>query len=85
MAGLFYALCSLTALVCAVFLLRGYTRSGYRLLLWSGICFVGLTLNNLMVILDKIILPEVDLVPLRLVIGLVAMLFLLYGMIWDSK
>jgi len=63
MAGLIYGSCALTALLCAGLLLRAYRHSGYRLLLWSGLCFVGLTLNNLLVVIDKILFP------LRLISG----------------
>jgi hypothetical protein len=56
-----YVLCSLTAALCAAMLLHAHSRSGYRLLLWSGLCFVGLTLNNLLLVLDKLVLPDVDL------------------------
>ena len=59
MAPLFYGLCTLTALFCAVLLLRAYSRSRYRLLLWGGLCFAGLTLNNLLLITDKLLLPYI--------------------------
>lgn len=85
MAAPIYSLIALTALLCTILLLRAYVRSRYRLLLWSGICFAGLTLNNLVLILDKLILPTVDLSPWRSAAALVAMTILLYGMIWDNE
>ncbi len=81
MAGVFYALCTVTALFCAWMLLRAYHRSRYKLLLWGGLCFVGLTLNNALLVIDKLMLPYVDLFTWRLVVGLAAMLVLLYGLI----
>ena len=33
-------------------LFRGYARSGLRLLLWSALCFVCLTLNNVLLFVD---------------------------------
>ena len=84
MAQFFYALCALTAAFCALLLLRGYFRSRYKLLLWGGLCFVGLTINNALVVVDRLILPEVNLFTLRLVVALVAMLVMLYGIIWDA-
>ena len=48
MASVVYALCALTSLACAVLLLRAYRRSWARLLFWSGLCFVGLALNNVL-------------------------------------
>ena len=86
MAPLFYGLCTLTALFCAVLLLRAYSRSRYRLLLWGGLCFLGLTLNNALLVVDKIIIgPETNLFTWRLVAGLAAMLVLLYGIIFDAE
>jgi len=84
MAAIIYSLCALTALGCAVLLLRGYRRSRYRLLLWSGLCFAGLTINNLLLVIDKVALPEHDLSIARTVVALVSMIILLYGLIWDS-
>ena len=84
MAAIIYSLCALTALGCALLLLRGYRRSRYRLLLWSGLCFAGLTANNLLLVIDKVALPEVDLSIWRTAVALVAMTILLFGLIWDS-
>ena len=76
-----YGLCAVTALLCAGHLLCAYGRTRYRLLLWSGLCFVGLTATNTLLVLDKIVWPAVDLSPLRHSVTLVAMLVLLYGLI----
>jgi len=85
MAGIIYGLCALAALLCAVLLLLAYRRSRYRLLLWSGLCFLGLTLNNLLLVFDKLVFVEIDLFTWRLVTALVAMAVLLYGIIWDAE
>jgi hypothetical protein len=85
MATAIYALDALTALFCTVLLLRAYLHGRYRLLLWSGICFAGLTLNNILLVLDKVMLPNVDLSPARSAVALAAIAILLYGMIWDSE
>jgi hypothetical protein len=85
MAALIYGLCALTAAICAFLLLRGYARSRYRLLLWSGLCFCGLTLNNILLILDKVALPDVDLSVWRTLAAALAMIVLLYGLIWDAE
>ena len=79
------ALAVLTCLACTVLLFRGYARSGLRLLLWSALCFVFLSLNNLLLFFDLVIWPtEVDLRPYRLLAALVGLLFLLYGFIFES-
>ena len=85
MAAIIYSLCALTALMCASMLLSTYARSRYRLLLWGGLCFVGLTINNVMVIMDKLIVPNIDLSTWRLVASLAAVLVFLYGLIWDAE
>lgn len=84
MSAIIYSLCALTALGCAVLLLRGYKRSRYRLLLWSGLCFAGLTVNNLLLVIDKVALPEDDLSTARTLVSLGSMIILLFGLIWDS-
>jgi hypothetical protein len=68
-----------------VLLLRGYLRSRYRLLLWSGLCFVGLTANNVLLVLDKLLLPDVDLSTWRLAVGLVSVLLLVTGLVLESE
>ena len=85
MAWIVYSLCALTAALCAVLLLQSYSRGRYRLLLWSGLCFAGLTLNNLLLVLDKIVFPQVDLAIWRSAVALVAMSILLYGLVWDTE
>jgi hypothetical protein len=85
MAAIIYTLCALSALLCTVLLLMAFRRSGYRLLLWSGLCFAGLTLNNLLVVLDRLVLPDLDLAVWRTSVALVAMAILLYGLIWDAE
>jgi hydrogenase/urease accessory protein HupE len=82
---LIYGLCAVTACLCAVLLLRAYAQSGYRLLLWSGLCFAGLTVNNLLLVLDKVVLPSVDLSAWRSLVALCAMLLLIYGLIFEER
>jgi hypothetical protein len=85
MAMLIYGLCALTAFTCACLLLRAYARSQYRLLLWSGLCFVGLTLNNVFLIADKLVFPEADIGIARSMSALIAMSILIYGLVWDAE
>jgi hypothetical protein len=56
-----YTLCAMTAALCTYLLMQAYRRGGYRLLLWSGLCFAGLTLNNLLLVVDKVVIPDGDL------------------------
>ena len=85
MATIVYVLCALTSLACAVLLLRGYRQSGARLLLWSGLFFLGLFLNNLLLIVDLRVVPQINLAVIRLVPALIGVSLLLYGMIWESE
>jgi len=80
-----YSLCTLTSLACAWLLLAGYRRTGHRLLFWSGTSFVAMTVNNLVLVIDKVFLPDVDLLSVRLVAALAAMLLLIYGLIYEKE
>lgn len=83
MANLVYALCALTSLTCAVLLLRGYVRSRARLLLWSGLCFVGFFINNALLVVDARIVFDLSVV--RSLPSLVGVLLLIYGLVWESE
>ena len=85
MAGSIYVLCTGTALVCAYLLLTAYRRGRYRLLLWSGLGFAGLTLNNLVLALDKLVFTLVDLTVWRTTVALLSFVIILYGLIWDTE
>ncbi|HET6422813.1 MAG TPA: DUF5985 family protein [Planctomycetaceae bacterium] len=85
MEGAVYILCALTALTCAVLLLRGYRRSRTRLLLWCGIFFVAMTVENALVFVDLVVVPEMNLINIRRTIALIGVLILLNGLIHDVK
>jgi hypothetical protein len=86
MAPVIYALCAFTSMLCTWLLLRGYRSSGHRLLFWSGLCFAGLSVNNILLVVDRVVFPEtMDLTTWRLVTALVALLPLLYGLIWEEE
>jgi len=84
MAAVIYTLCALTSLACAVLLLRSYARSRHKLLFWSGLCFAGLTLNNIVLVLDRFVFLETDLTTARLAIATVALALLVYGLVWEE-
>ena len=85
MAQAVYILCAATSAASAVLLLRAHHRTGTPLLLWSGLCFVGLTLNNVILVIDLVVVPDVDLSTWRLVPAVVGVALLLYGLVWDSE
>lgn len=84
MAAIIYFLCALTCVTCAVLLLRAYAQTRVHLLLWSGLCFVGLTANNVLLVLDRLVYPDVDLTIPRLSAALAGLLLLLFGLIWEK-
>lgn len=79
-----YMLCALTSLACAILLLRGYRRTRVGLLLWSGLCFAGFALNNVLLVVDVRILPAQDLSLLRTLPSLIGVGLLLYGLVWGT-
>lgn len=74
-----------TSAACMLLLFRGYAASGTRLLLWSALCFVGLSINNVLLFLDLVVFPGIDFRPYRLGSALIGLLFLLYGFIWEAE
>ena len=75
----------LVTLACGILLFRAYAKVRKRLLLWSAVCFCGLAISNLLVFVDLVLLPAVDLYLLRLITAAIAMLLLLYGLIWEGQ
>jgi hypothetical protein len=82
--GVAYLVCAATAFICALLLLRTYRRTRTRLLLWCGLCFLFLTVDNAALFIDMIVFPDIDLSGLHLSAGLIAVLLLLYGLIWEA-
>jgi hypothetical protein len=85
MAETVYLLCALTSITCAVLLVRGYVASRSRLLLWSGICFVGLAANNVLLVVDLLVVPSVDLGLWRTVAAFIGLASLVFGLVWDAS
>lgn len=85
LATIVYTLCALTSLACAVLLLRGYAASRARLLLWSGLCFAGLAVNNFILLIDMSVVPTVDLSFYRSIPALLGIGLLLYGLVWETR
>lgn len=85
MASVVYLLCALTSGLCTFLLVRAYLSSRARLLLWSSLSFIGLTCNNLLLFLDLVVFPSVDLALYRSLTAAIAVLVLLLGLIWDSR
>jgi hypothetical protein len=81
-----FLLAALTSFGCMALLLRGYARTGVRLLLWSGLCFIFLTANNVLLFVDTVVFPtQVDLRVYRLGAALAGIACLLYAFIWEAE
>ena len=80
-----YVLTCLTMLLCAVLLLRGYFRVRRQLLLWSSLCFFGLSISNFLVFADLVVFRSIDLYTYRLGTAACAMVLLVCGLIWESQ
>ena len=78
-------LAALTSFGCMALLFRAYSGSGLRLLLWSALCFVCLSANNVLLFLDLVVFPSIDFRPYRLMAALAGVSFLLYGFIWEAE
>lgn len=82
-AACVYMLCAVTSIVCAVLLLLKHRASKVRLLFWSGLCFGGLALNNVLLFIDVVVVPQVDLSVVRTMPALVGIALLLWGFVWE--
>jgi hypothetical protein len=85
MAAFVYILCALTSICCAALLLRSARRSPTRLLYWSGVSFIFLALANVLLVVDLLIVPDLDLLFLRNFTTFVAVVTLLFGLIWETE
>jgi hypothetical protein len=84
MATAVYLLSALVSLASAVLLLRSYASTRTGLLLWAGLCFLGLTLNNLLLFVGEEIATDADLSTWRAVPALAGMLLLVYGLVMEE-
>jgi hypothetical protein len=85
MGSLIYLLCALTAFACFGLLLRAWRTNRAPLLFWSALCFAGLTVSNVLLVVDKLVLPDVDLTPLRSVVTLASLLLLIVGLVGGGE
>jgi len=85
MASIVYSLCALLSFGIAVLLWRHFRETHSRLLYWSALCFSGLTVNNLLLVVDKVVLLEPDLSLVRQLTALVSLSLLLYGLVYEDE
>ena len=85
MAETIYLLCAATSIVTAILLFRMWRRRGTHLLLWSCLCFAGLAVNNILLLIDLLLVPDIDLMALRTGAALASVLLLLFGLVWEAR
>lgn len=85
MAEFVYLACFLASSACATLLIRSYLETRSPLLLWSSVCFAGLSVNNALLFVDLVIVSEVDLSIHRAVVALISLLVLIFGLIWHAN
>lgn len=86
MREIVYSLCALTSLVCAWLLIRAYRTTHSQLLFWSSVCFCGLFVNNVLLVVDELLTPaQITFTLSRDLAGFFSIAALLVGLIKDSK
>ena len=65
-------------------MLSHYRRRRDRILLWVVLAFFGLVVNNLLLFLDLVLVPALDLSLARGISAAAAVTLLLFGLIWDD-
>jgi hypothetical protein len=85
MEGIIYLLCATTALACCLLMLRGYRHRHVRLLMWGSLCFLALAVENLILFVDLVLIPETDLSALHIGAAMLGVGMLAYGLIWEVK
>lgn len=85
MAEVVYLMCAVTSIACAALLVRSYRRHRTQLLMWSTLCFVGFAINNILLFVDLVVVPELDLSLARSGTGLGAVALLLIGLLWEDS
>lgn len=85
MATAVYVLSALISLACTILLARSYLATRSMLLFWAALCFLGLTLNNILLFIDKVVITDTDLSTWRSIPALAGLLVLAYGLLWEPE
>lgn len=79
-----YILCALTSVGCAILLARHYFRFKGRLLLFSSIFFSIQSIANLLLVVDLLLVPYINLSFARSITAFVGVAVLIYGLITET-
>lgn len=83
--SLVYLLCAVMSVLCASALLYNYYKRKVSLLFWSGICFVGFAVGNIMLFVDLVLLPtDINLMVLRTLPTVIGISCLLWGLVRED-
>lgn len=80
-----YALCALTSALAAAMLVRAYRQQRTSLLFWSALCFVGLAAGSVLLFVDLVLVPELDLSLLRAALAAGSMALFAIAVAWTSR
>lgn len=83
--ALIYGLCLAASVSCAALLGRAYLRSHTRLLLWTAVSFCFFALNNLALVADMLVVPQVDLWIWRQAAAGAGLGVLIFGFVWEMR
>jgi hypothetical protein len=84
-AVLVYGLCAVLSAAVAALLWRSQRIARSRLVGWTALCFSGLTVSNLLLVLDKLVLVDADMTVLRQSVSLASIGVLLYGLVYEER
>lgn len=84
-SSIVYMLCAFTSIVCATLLFLKYRKNKTKLLFWCAVCFIGLSLNNILLVVDMVLMPtSIDLFTIRAVPAAIGLAALVTGFAWDT-
>jgi Family of unknown function (DUF5985) len=84
-ASAVYLLSVLVGAVCCFLLARQHRRNPSRLLMAAAVCFAGLALNDIGLIVDVFVLPDVSLVAVRSLPALIGLGLLVHALVKESR
>lgn len=84
-ASAVYVVSVLIGVACCVLLLRAHRRQPSTLLLSAAICFGGFALNDVGLIVDVFVLPDISLVAVRSLPALIGVAVLVRALVKESR
>jgi hypothetical protein len=83
-AILVYLLCAVTCGACTLLLLRGYWVRRSRLLYWCALAFCAFGVGNILLCVDLLLVPQMDLMFVRNLVTLLGVVLMLRGLISEE-